>query len=502
MPEDVILVIDQGTTGTAAFLFDGRGQVVATADQELPQYFPHAGWVSHDANEIWASVLAVTADVLAQGGATVRPVAIGITNQRETTVVWERATGEPIDKAVVWQCRRTARLCEELRSRGLQDDIQRRTGLIIDAYFSGTKIRWLLDHAQDGHLRARDGALAAGTIDSWLISRLTGGRLHVTDMTNASRTMLYNIHERQWDATLCAEIGVPQSMLPVVQPSRSDFGETDPASFHGLRLPILGVAGDQQAALFGQACYEPGMAKNTYGTGCFLLVQTGQEPVRSGHQLLTTLACGPDALPSYALEGSVFVTGAAIQWLRDGLGIIHQAAETDALAASVPDTGGLSFVPAFVGLAAPSWDMYARGTMVGITRGTTRAHIVRATLEAIAFQTRDLVTAMTADGASFRTLRVDGGGSVNNFLMQFQADILGVPVERCAVNETTALGVAYLAGLGAGLWRYTEEIARDWRTSARYDPSMSRDEREQLYVTWRRAVARARGWAVPEASPR
>jgi glycerol kinase len=489
-----ILVIDQGTTGTAAFLFDERGQIVASADQEFTQYFPRPGWVEHDAEEIWDSVLAVTSAVLQAAQGKVEPVAIGITNQRETTVVWDRATGRPIAHAIVWQCRRTAPMCEALRQRGLAADIQARTGLVLDDYFSGTKIRWLLENNPDALPRAERGELAAGTIDSWLLWNLTGGAIHATDPTNASRTMLYHIGDHQWDAQLCAELGVPITMLAEVRPSSGSFGTSAPRRFHGLSLPILGVAGDQQAALFGQACFAPGMAKNTYGTGCFLLTQTGDALVRSRNQLLTTVACGAHAARTYALEGSVFVAGAAVQWLRDGLGIIQTAAETEALALGVPDTNGVVFVPAFVGLGAPRWDMYARGLLIGITRGATRAHIARATLEAIALQTCDVLAAMQADGAGLQTLRVDGGGAVNTFLMQFQADVLGVPVERCAVHETTALGAAYLAGLAHGLWRDTAEIASLWRASARYEPAIGDDERGERRALWQRAVERAQHW--------
>lgn len=495
MADPCILVIDQGTSGTSAYLFDPYGRIVAMADREIAQHYPQAGWVEHDPDEIWQSALRAAREVLERAGPAIEPIALGITNQRETTVVWDRASGRPVARAVVWQCRRTATMCEELRWRGLGTEIQSRTGLVIDAYFSGTKIRWLLDHAERGAERAAGGALAAGTIDSWLLWNLTGGRLHATDATNASRTMLYNIHERRWDDVLCRELGVPPRMLASVRDPSGLFGETDPERFLGLRLPILGVAGDQQSALFGQACFRSGMAKNTYGTGCFLLVQTEGTAIPSSNHLLTTAACGRGAAVGYALEGSVFIAGAAVQWLRDGLGIIAGAQETEALARSVPDNGGVWFVPSFVGLAAPEWDMHARGTIVGLTRGATKAHLVRATLEAIAYQTRDVLEAMRSDGAAIESLRVDGGGSANDFLMQFQADVLGIPIERSAIDETTALGAAYLAGLAAGVWRSTDDIASTWRAARRYEPTMGADEREAGYATWKRAVERARGWA-------
>jgi glycerol kinase len=423
---------------------------------------------------------------------------MGITNQRETTVVWERATGRPIAPAVVWQCRRTAAICEELRRNGLEPLVRERTGLVIDAYFSGPKIRWLLDHAPDGQRRAEAGELCAGTIDSWLLYRLTGGTVHATDVSNASRTMLFDINTLSWDDDLLGSLQLPRHVLADVRATSGSFGETAPDVF-GHPIPITAVAGDQHAALFGQACFGMGMAKNTYGTGSFLLMNTGGQSISSDHGLLTTLAWQADqADVNYALEGSIFITGAAVQWLRDGLGIIREASETEALAQSVPDTGGAYFVPAFAGLGAPHWDMYARGALVGLTQGTTSAHIARATLEAIAYQVRDVLEAMQADtGLTVDVLRADGGGTANDFLMQFQADILGVPVEYPEVAETTALGVAYLAGLSSGFWKGQDEVARLWRRARYFEPRMASTERDVLYDGWRRAVKRAKGWVKP-----
>jgi glycerol kinase len=491
-----ILVIDQGTTGSAALLFDVEGKVVSSADQEIRQIYPQPGWVEHDPQEIFRTSLAVAREVLQKAGVTVSQVkGMGITNQRETTVVWDRRTGEPVSNAIVWQCRRTAPLCEELKQRGLSGLIRDKTGLPIDAYFSATKLRWILDHIPDGQRRAQQGDLLFGTIDSWLAWNLTGGTVHITDCSNASRTMLLNIHTLQWDKELLAVLDIPEAVLPEVRPSSHVYGEIAAGLLGDSRVTLGGMAGDQQAALFGQSCYDAGMAKNTYGTGSFILLNTGDRPVPSQKGLITTVAWGLGGKVAYAMEGSVFVTGAAVQWLRDGLGLIKSAAESETLARSVPDNGGVYFVPAFVGLGAPYWDMYARGTIIGLTRGTTKGHLARATLEAIAYQVRDVVEAMGAEaGLKVPLLRVDGGGTANSLLMQFQADILGVPIQPALVAETTSLGAAYLAGLAVGLWKDTTELARMWRAAETYEPKMSSDQRETLYAGWKRAVERARGW--------
>ncbi len=491
-----ILALDQGTTSSRAILFDRRGRPVAQAQKELTQIYPRPGWVEHDPDEIWESQLGVARramEVASVGAADV--AAVGITNQRETTVVWDRETGRPVHNAIVWQCRRTASLCEALRRIGLGERVRAKTGLVLDPYFSGTKVRWLLDNVPGLADRAREGRLAFGTVDSWLIWNLTGGKVHATDVSNASRTMLFNILTLDWDEELLEALGVPRALLPEPRPSSGCFGETEPGLF-GASIPISGVAGDQQAALFGQTCFEPGLGKNTYGTGCFMLMNTGPRPVFSSHGLITTVAWGlPDGV-TYALEGSVFITGAAVQWLRDGLGLIASAAETEKLAAAVPYTGGVYLVPAFAGLGAPYWNSQARGLLIGLTRGTGRSHIVRATLESIAYQTRDVLEAMGADaGVDLQALRVDGGAVVNDFLMQFQADILGVPVERPVVSETTALGAAYLAGLATGFWRDREEIAGLWARDRVFGPSMAAADRDRLYRQWRRAVERSLGWA-------
>ena len=490
-----ILAVDQGTTGSAAFIFDHDGRVVATADREITQHYPEPGWVSHDPEELFQSTLAVSREAMSLAGIQADQVAaMGITNQRETTVVWDKANGVPVGQAVVWQCRRTAPLCQQMSLDGLDSLVRQRTGLVIDPYFSGTKIRWLLDHTKDGQKRGEAGELYAGTVDSWLLHRFTEGGVHATDITNASRTMLFNIHTESWDDDLLEYLRIPEAMLPQVLPTSGFFGETDPALF-GSPIPITSLAGDQHAALFGQACFQPGMVKNTYGTGSFLLMQTGQRPVASSSGLLTIIAWRQASLQvQYALEGSIFNTGSAVQWLRDGLGIIHDAGETEALAESVADTGGVFFVPAFTGLGAPHWDAEARGTIIGLTRGTNRAHIVRATLEGIAYQVRDVVEAMERDtGLKMPVLRADGGGSANSFLMQFQAGQLGVPVEVPEVAETTALGVAYLAGLAVGFWDDQDAVSRHWRLSRRYEPRMDSSVRDELYSGWQRAVERARG---------
>jgi glycerol kinase len=491
-----ILVIDQGTTGSAALLFDEAGQVVSTADREIRQIYPQPGWVEHDPKEIFRTSLDVAQEALQKAGVSASQVkGMGITNQRETTVVWDRRTGEPVNNAVVWQCRRTAPICEELKQKDMGPPIKEKTGLLVDAYFSATKLRWILDNIPDGQKRAQQGDLLFGTIDSWLVWNLTGGAVHITDYSNASRTMLFNIHTLQWDKELLAALDIPEAVLPRAMPSSQIYGETAAGLLGKAQVPLGGIAGDQQAALFGQACYDAGMAKNTYGTGSFILLNTGDRPVLSQRGLVTTVAWGLGGKVAYAMEGSVFITGAAVQWLRDGLGIIKSAAESESLARSVPDNGGVYFVPAFVGLGAPYWDMYARGAIIGITRGATGGHLARATLEAIAYQVRDVVEAMGAEaGLKLPLLRVDGGGTANSLLMQFQADILGVPIQRAAVTEITSLGAGYLAGLAVGLWQDTAQLARMWRAAETYEPKMSADQRETLYTGWKRAVERARGW--------
>ncbi|MDB5901118.1 MAG: glpK [Ramlibacter sp.] len=499
-----VLALDQGTTSSRAIVFDRAGQVVALAQREFGQIFPQPGWVEHDAREIWATQHAVALEALEKaGGGTTRAsdvVAIGITNQRETAVLWDRATGHPVANAIVWQDRRTAPRCDELRAQGHAGLIQRKTGLVIDAYFSGTKLEWLLDHVPGVRARAEAGDLAFGTIDSWLIWNLTGGRVHATDASNASRTMLFNLHTQDWDDELLALLRVPRAVLPDLVPSSGVFAETE-SSLLGAALPIAGIAGDQQAATFGQACFSPGMAKNTYGTGCFMLMNTGAAPVASRNRLLTTVGWqGPPGVnrTAYCLEGSVFMAGATEQWLRDGLQIIQSAAEVESLAAQVDDTGDVYLVPAFAGLGTPDWDGYARGTLVGMTRGTSRSHIARAALEAIALQSADVFAAMTRDaGIPLRELRVDGGACGNNLLMQMQADFLGVPVVRPQVTETTALGAAYLAGLATGFWRDADEIARQWQADRRFEPRMDESARTAKLARWRDAVERAKRWARP-----
>ena len=494
-----ILALDQGTSSSRAILFDHSGAPVAQAALEFPQIYPQPGWVSHDPEAIWSSQLDAARKVLADTGTPPDEIAaIGITNQRETTIVWDRATGRAISDAVVWQCRRTAAICEDLRARGLDAEVRSRTGLLIDAYFSGTKVRWLLDNSGDGmQQRAESGELAFGTVDSWLIHKLTGGREHVIDATNASRTMLYNLSGGHWDSFMLNELNVPAAMLPSVVDSSGVIAETDVAIF-GRAIPIAGIAGDQQAALFGQGCFEAGSAKNTYGTGCFILQHTGDRPVFSQNGLLSTVASRIAGKQRFAIEGSVFIAGAAVQWLRDGLGIIKTAADSEALAASVASSDGVFVVPAFAGLGAPHWDMYARGTIVGITRGTTAAHITRATLESIALQTLDVVELMEREtGVRMHELRVDGGAVANDLLMQMQADVLQRPVVRSATAETTALGAAYLAGLAVGFWRDEDEIAEIWRDGGRFEPRMAASDRDLLVAGWRRALDCAMGWAAP-----
>ena len=490
-----VLALDQGTTSSRALLFDHAGNVAAAKQHEFGQHYRQPGWVEHDPAEIWESQLRAARQAVGEAGATARDLtAIGITNQRETTVVWERRTGEPIHPAIVWQSRQTTPICDALRARGLEDHVRRHTGLVIDAYFSATKLRFILDAVPGAQERAERGELAFGTIDSWLLHRLTKGRVHATEFSNASRSMLYDIHARAWDETLLRELRIPRAMLPEVRDSSGAFGMAD-AEWLGAEVPIAGMAGDQQAALFGQGCFTPGSAKNTYGTGCFLLMNTGNAARASKHGLLTTIAWGIGGHVEYALEGSVFVAGAAVQWLRDGLGLIQSAGETEALAQGVPDSAGVYFVPAFVGLGAPYWDERARGTIVGLTRGTTRAHLVRAALEAIAYQSRDLVECLAADaGVAPDVLRVDGGASANGFLMQFQADILGISVRRPVCLEVTALGAAALAGLATGFWRDRSELEATVRAGRIFEPRMPADRRDALYAGWRRAVDRARKW--------
>jgi glycerol kinase len=492
-----VLALDQGTTGSSAVVFDESGAIRGSADREIRQFYPASGHVEHDPFEIFETTVAVGREALARAGLAAYEIAgIGITNQRETTVVWERDTGRAIHPAVVWQSRASAAICERLRADGQEKLVRERTGLVIDAYFSGTKIRWILDRVPGAQKRADAGELVCGTIDTWLIWNLTGGRTHATDLSNASRTMVFDIHRGAWDDELLALLDIPRSMMAAPARSSAVVAETDPRHF-GVAIPIAGIAGDQQAALFGQTCFNSGEAKNTYGTGCFLLVNTGARAAAASGGLLTTIAWDVGDGVRYALEGSAFITGAAVQWLRDGLGIIATAAETEALAASLSGNDNVYLVPAFTGLGAPHWDMYARGLLIGIERGTTRAHLARATLESIAYQTRDLVDAMRAAGQPIEVLRVDGGGTANRFLMQLQADIAGIPVEVAKVQETTAQGAAFLAGLATGVWKTTEELRRRRTVAARYEPRMSADERERLYAGWQRAVERSRGWALP-----
>jgi glycerol kinase len=490
-----ILALDQGTTSSRAILFDHSGAIRATAQKEFRQIFPQSGWVEHDPVEIWASQIEVARSVLTQAGLKARDVAaLGITNQRETTIVWDRKTGAPIHNAIVWQDRRTAGFCDQLKQAGYADLIRRKTGLVIDAYFSGSKLRWLLDHVDGSRERAERGELVFGTVDSWLLWNLSGGALHITDPSNASRTMLFNLHSGTWDDELLAILGVPRQMLPEVRSSSEIHGHTAPGVFDS-PVPIGGIAGDQQSALFGQNCFTRGMAKNTYGTGCFMLMNIGTAPLPSRHQLITTVAWNAQGKTEYALEGSVFIGGAVVQWLRDGLGIIKSSSEVETLAASVSDCGGVYLVPAFAGLGAPHWDQYARGTITGLTRGTTVGHIARAALEGIAFQVADVLEVMKDDSEiSVNELRVDGGAAANNLLMQFQADLLGVPVVRPKVVETTALGAAYLAGLAVGYWKDRNELRTAWQTDRTFTPQKSADEVAHRRSRWAEALNRARDW--------
>jgi len=492
-----VLALDQGTTGSSAIVFDETGAIRGSADREIRQFYPASAHVEHDPEEIFVATVAVGREAVARARLGANDIAaIGITNQRETTVVWERATGRPIHPAVVWQSRASAAICERLRAEGHEQLVRERTGLVIDAYFSGTKIRWILDQVPGAQERAEAGELACGTIDSWLIWKLTGGRTHATDVSNAARTMVFDIHRGAWDDDLLGLLDIPRSMLATPVRSSGRIAETDAAHF-GAGISIAGVAGDQQAALFGQTCFAAGEAKNTYGTGCFLLANTGERAASASGGLLTTIAWDTGEGIRYALEGSAFITGAAVQWLRDGLGIIATAAETESLAAGLAGNDNVYLVPAFTGLGAPHWDMYARGLLIGIERGTTRAHLARATLESIAYQTRDLIEAMRGAGQAIEVLRVDGGGTANRFLMQFQADIAGIPVEVARIQETTALGAAFLAGLATGVWKTADQLRQQRVVATRFEPRMSADERESLYAGWQRAVERSRGWALP-----
>ncbi|HLR08906.1 MAG TPA: glycerol kinase GlpK [Bacillota bacterium] len=494
--ETYILALDQGTTSSRAILFNHDGEIVETAQREFEQFFPEPGWVEHDANEIWTSILSCISDCLRKSDVNPEQIAaIGITNQRETTVVWDKQTGKPIYKAIVWQSRQTADICDQLREEGYTDIFRDKTGLLIDPYFAGTKVKWILDHVDGAREKAENGELMFGTIDTWLVYKLTGGKKHVTDYSNASRTLMYNIYDLQWDDELLDILDVPKSMLPEVRESSEVYGTTVDYHFFGHEVPIAGIAGDQQAALFGQACFEKGMAKNTYGTGCFMLMNTGEEGVKSEHGLLTTLAWGIDGKVQYALEGSIFVAGSAIQWLRDGLELIKSAPESESFATSVKSTDGVYVVPAFVGLGTPYWDSDVRGAVFGLTRGTEKAHFVRATLESLAYQTRDVVDAMIADsGIDLKKLRVDGGAVKNNFLMQFQSDMLGVEVERPVINETTALGAAYLAGLAVGFWDSKDEIAKQWQVDRTFSSQLSAAERQAHYEGWKKAVKAAQAF--------
>ncbi|WFF72139.1 glycerol kinase GlpK [Proteiniclasticum sp. QWL-01] len=500
MEKKYVMALDQGTTSSRVILFDRDQAICGMAQKEVTQIYPQPGWVEQDAMEIWATQMGVCREVLERTGTSPYEIAaMGITNQRETTVVWEKATGRPIHHAIVWQCRRTATLCEELKARGLEDWFRQKTGLVLDAYFSATKLQWILDHVPGARERARAGELLFGTVDTWLIYNLTRGQVHATDYSNASRTMLFNIHDLTWDEEILELLDIPRQMLPIVRPSSDLYGVTDPGTFGGAQIPIAGAAGDQQAALFGQCCFEVGMAKNTYGTGCFLLMNTGAEAVRSEHGLLTTIAWGLNGQITYALEGSVFMGGASVQWLRDELRIIDSAQESEALAASVPNTNGVYVVPAFTGLGAPYWDMYARGLIIGLTRGVRKEHLIRATLESIAYQSRDVLVAMEQDaGIDVQVLKVDGGASRNQFLMQFQADIMDVAVVRPQVTESTALGAAFLAGLATGFYESVEELQAKLKADRTFQPTWTGERIERKYKRWQEAVKRSMNWAREE----
>ena len=499
MGQKYVMALDAGTTSNRAIIFDVDSKIIGVAQKEFTQHFPQPGWVEHDAEEIWSSMHEVMREALEQSGLVASDIAaIGITNQRETAVVWDRATGRPIYNAIVWQSRQTADICEDLKRQGLVDEFKEKTGLVIDAYFSGTKVKWILDHVEGARARAEKGELAFGTIDTWLLWKLTGGKEHKTDYSNASRTLMFNIKTLEWDEALLKHLTVPKSLLPEVRPSSEVYGHTIP-SIIGASVPVAGMAGDQQSALFGQNCFTPGEAKNTYGTGCFLLMNTGEELCMSKNGLVTTIAWGLDGKVEYALEGSIFVGGSAIQWLRDGLRLVDSAPDSEWVAKKVPDAGGVYMVPAFVGLGAPYWDMNARGMIIGLTRGTTKAHIVRATLDSLAYQTRDVLGAMEADsGNCLATLKVDGGAVANNLLMQFQADLLGVPVDRPQITETTALGAAYLAGLATGVWASKEELKKSWQLDTRFTPALDKKDADKLYKGWRKAVKHAANWLADE----
>ena len=499
MGQKYVMALDAGTTSNRAIIFDVDSKIVGIAQKEFTQHFPQPGWVEHDAEEIWSSMHEVMREALEQSGLVASDIAaIGITNQRETAVIWDRATGRPIYNAIVWQSRQTADICEDLKHQGFVDEFKEKTGLVIDAYFSGTKVKWILDHVEGARARAEKGELAFGTIDTWLLWKLTGGKEHKTDYSNASRTLMFNIKTLEWDEALLKHLTVPKSLLPEVRPSSEVYGHTIP-SIIGASVPVAGMAGDQQSALFGQNCFSPGEAKNTYGTGCFLLMNTGEDLCMSKNGLVTTIAWGLDGKVEYALEGSIFVGGSAIQWLRDGLRLVDSAPDSEWVAKKVKDAGGVYMVPAFVGLGAPYWDMNARGMIIGLTRGTTKAHIVRATLDSLAYQTRDVLGAMEADsGNRLAALKVDGGAVANNLLMQFQADLLGVPVDRPQITETTALGAAYLAGLATGVWASKEELKKSWQLDTRFAPSLDQQEADKLYKGWKKAVEHAANWLADE----
>ncbi|MBA9084549.1 glycerol kinase [Fontibacillus solani] len=488
--ETYILALDQGTTSSRAILFNKQGEAVHSAQREFPQYFPKPGWVEHNPNEIWGSILGVIASCLSESGVKPKQIAgIGITNQRETTIVWEKESGNPVHPAIVWQSRQTSEICEDLKSSGYDGVFRKKTGLLIDPYFSGTKVKWILDHVQGSRERAEKGELLFGTIDTWLIWKLSGGRLHVTDYSNASRTLMYNIHELCWDDELLQLLEVPKVMLPEVRSSSEVYGTTIPYHFFGEEVPIAGVAGDQQAALFGQTCFEPGMVKSTYGTGCFMLMNTGEKPVASQHGLITSIAWGINGKVEYALEGSIFVAGSAIQWLRDGLRMFRDAEDSEAYASRVASTEGVYVVPAFVGLGSPYWDSEVRGAVFGLTRGTSKEHFIRATIESLAYQTKDILGAMESDsGFEVKKMRVDGGAVSNEFLMKFQSDILNIPVERPVIRETTALGAAFLAGLAVGYWNDRDELCRTWSLEHSFEPAMKTEYRDALYNGWKKAV--------------
>lgn len=494
-----VMALDAGTTSNRCILFNEKGEMCSVAQREFPQYFPQPGWVEHDANEIWATQLSVAVEAMSKIDASAEDIAsIGITNQRETTIVWDKATGEPVYHAIVWQCRRTSEYCDSLKEKGLTDSFRQKTGLVIDAYFSGTKLKWILDNVEGVRERAERGELLFGTVETWLIWKLTKGEVHVTDYSNASRTMLFNITTLDWDDDILAELNIPRCMLPEVKPSSCVYGTTVPTIFGG-EIKIAGAAGDQQSALFGQTCFSPGEAKNTYGTGCFLLMNTGEKPVFSNNGLVTTIAWGIDGKVNYALEGSIFVAGAAIQWLRDEMRLIDSAADSEYMAKKVKDSGGCYVVPAFTGLGAPYWDQYARGTIVGLTRGVNKYHIIRATLESIAYSANEVIGAMEADsGIPLTSLKVDGGASANDFLMQTQADISGAPVMRPACVETTAMGAAYLAGLAVGYWKSKEDVIRNWKIDHSFDPKITEDERAAKVKGWNKAVKYAFSWAKEE----